>query len=120
MRRKGPASGRSSGSEDDQIAATRNLAKANREAVEADAHLGRARQAVAEAAHELIRLKSVEAEAVQRAKEARAQALQEPGKRSTDGVEHGSFVKSVSTTAAKGHRLGADTGADLHPTELSG
>jgi|ERR1700683_3644623 len=75
LRRKGPASGRSSGSEDDQIAAKRNLAKANREAVdEADAHLGRARQAVAEAAHELIRLKSVEAEAVQRAKEARAQA----------------------------------------------
>jgi hypothetical protein len=74
LRRKGPASGRSSGSEDDQIAATRNLAKANREAVEADAHLRRARQAVAEAAHELMRLKSVEAEAVQRAKEARAQA----------------------------------------------
>jgi hypothetical protein len=73
-RRKGSASGRRSGSEDDQIAAKRNLEKANRDAEQADAHLARARQAVADATHELTRLKSVEAEAVQRSKEARARA----------------------------------------------
>jgi hypothetical protein len=73
-RTKGFASGRSSEPEDDQIAAKRNLEKANREAEQADSHLARVRQAVAEVAHELARLKSAEAEAVRRSKEARANA----------------------------------------------
>jgi hypothetical protein len=70
----GSGSDRSSRSEADQIAAKRNVEKANREAEQADAHVEKARQAVAKAADELTRLKSAEALAVQRSKEAHAQA----------------------------------------------
>jgi len=73
-RKTGSASDRSSRSEADQIAAKRNLENANRDAEQADAHAERARQAVAKAADELTRLKSAEALAVQRSKEAHAQA----------------------------------------------
>jgi hypothetical protein len=73
-RRKASGLARGSGSEADQIAAKRNLENANREAEKADAHLERARQAVARAADQLTRLKSAEALAVQRSKEAHAGA----------------------------------------------
>ena len=71
-RRKGSASARRSGSGDDKFAAKRNLEKATREAKQADAHLEKTRQVVARAADELTRLKSAEALAVQRSKEAHA------------------------------------------------
>jgi hypothetical protein len=71
-RTRGSASARSSGSEADQIAAKHNFEKANREAEHADADLEKARRAIAEATDELTRLKSAEALAIQRSKEAHA------------------------------------------------
>ncbi len=59
----------------DQMAAKRNVEKANREAEQADAHVDKARRAVAQAADELTRLKSAEALAVRRSKEAHARAV---------------------------------------------
>lgn len=56
----------------DKIAAERNLAKAQHEAEQADAHLETASQAVADAAQELTRLKSAEALAIRRSKQAHA------------------------------------------------
>jgi hypothetical protein len=73
-RTKASGSGRSSRSEADQIAAKRNVEKANHEAEQADAHVEKARQAVKKTAAELGRLKSVEALAVRRSKEAHARA----------------------------------------------
>jgi hypothetical protein len=73
-RAKASGSGRSSRSEADQIAAKRNVEKANHEAEQADAHVEKARQAVKKTAAELGRLKSVEALAVRRSKEAHARA----------------------------------------------
>lgn len=73
-RTKGSWSGRSSRSEADQIAAKSDLEKANHEAEQADAHVEKAIQAVKETAAELSRLKSVEAQAVRRSKEAHARA----------------------------------------------
>jgi hypothetical protein len=69
-RTKDVASARSTRSEADHIAAQRNSEKANREAEQADAEVEKARRAVAEAADELTRLKSAEALAVRRSKEA--------------------------------------------------
>jgi len=73
-RTKGPGSGRGSRSEADQIAAKSDLEKANHEAEQADAHVEKARQAVKKTAAELSRLKSAEALAVRRSKEAHARA----------------------------------------------
>jgi hypothetical protein len=73
-RRKDSGSGRSSRSEADQIAAKRNWEKANHEAEQADAHVEKATQAVKKTAAELSRLKSAEAQAVRRSKEAHARA----------------------------------------------
>lgn len=73
-RTKGSGSGRSSRSGADQIAAKRNLDKANHDAQQADAHVEKARQAVKKAAAELSRLKSAEALAVRRSEEAHARA----------------------------------------------
>jgi hypothetical protein len=69
---KDSASAQRARSEADQIAARRELEKASHEAEQAGAHLEKARQAVAEAAQELTRLKSAEALAVRRSKEAHA------------------------------------------------
>jgi hypothetical protein len=55
-----------------KIAAERALAKAQHEAEEADAHLEAASQAVADATQELTKLKSAEALAIRRSKEAHA------------------------------------------------
>ena len=66
-------SARSSRSEADQIAAKRNLDRANQEAEHADAHVEEARRVVKKAAAELSRLMSAEALAVGRSKEAHAQ-----------------------------------------------
>ena len=71
-RTKNSASARHSGSKADQVAAKRNVEKANREAEQADAHVDKARQSVAHAAAELTRLKSAESLAVRRSKEAHA------------------------------------------------
>ena len=73
-RPKGSGSARDSTSEARRIAATRDADKANHEAEQADAQAEKARQAVKEAAAELTRLKSAEAKAVQRSKEAHARA----------------------------------------------
>ena len=72
---KDPVTTRSSRSKAEQIAAQRNLAKANREVEQADAEVKKARQRVAEAADELARLKSAETLAVRRSKEARDRTL---------------------------------------------
>ena len=72
---KDPGPTRSSRSKGDQIAAQRNLAKANREIEQADAEVKKARQRVAKAADELTRLKSAEMLAVRRSKEAHDRAL---------------------------------------------
>lgn len=69
---KNSASARRARSEAGQIAAGRNLEKAYHEAEQADAHVKKAKQAVAQAAQELTLLKSTEAMAVRRAKEAHA------------------------------------------------
>jgi hypothetical protein len=71
---EGPGSDRSPRSEVDQIAAKRNVNKANQEAEEADADVEKARRAVKKTAAELSRLKSAEALAVRRSKEAHARA----------------------------------------------
>lgn len=73
-RARGSLPARSPSSKVDQVAAKRNLEKANREAAQADAHMEKARQALATAVDELTRLKSAEALAVRRSKEAHAQA----------------------------------------------
>ncbi len=72
-RTKGSASARTSRSGADQLA-KRNLEKASRDVEQADAHVEKARQAVAEAANELTRLKSAEALARQRSREAHDRA----------------------------------------------
>jgi len=66
------ASARRSKSEATRTSAERELEHANHELEKADAHLAETRQALAEAAQELSRLKSAEALAVRRAKEAQA------------------------------------------------
>jgi hypothetical protein len=71
---KDAASGRRSRSEADQIAAKRNVDKANKEAEEADADVQKARRAVKKVAAELSRLTSAEALAVRRSKDAHARA----------------------------------------------
>jgi hypothetical protein len=71
-RPKGSGSARDSKSEADRIAAQRDLDKANHDAEQADAQAEKARQAVKEAAAELTRLKSAEAQAVRRSKDAHA------------------------------------------------
>ena len=73
-RLEGSRTDRSSPSEADQTAAKRKLEKANHEAEQADAHVEKARQAVKETAAELTRLKSAEAMALRRSKEAHARA----------------------------------------------
>jgi hypothetical protein len=73
-RSEGSGSDRSSRSEADQTAAKRKLEKVNQEAEQADAHVEQARQAVKETAAELAWLKSAEALAVRRSKEAHARA----------------------------------------------
>jgi hypothetical protein len=55
-----------------RIAAKRDLDKANHEAEQADAHVEKARRAVKKAAAELTRLKSIEAQAARRSKDAHA------------------------------------------------
>ena len=56
------------------MAATRALAKADREAQQADAQVEKARHAVKVAAAELTRLQSAETEAVRRAKDVHARS----------------------------------------------
>ena len=73
-RTKRSGSGRTLRSEADQIAAKQNLEKANHEAEQTDTDVEKARQAVKKAAAELSRLKSAEAHAVRRSKEAHARA----------------------------------------------
>jgi hypothetical protein len=73
-RAKRSGSGRNPRSEADQIAAKRDLEKANHEAEQADTHVKEARKAVKKTAAELSRLKSAEALAVRRSKEAHARA----------------------------------------------
>jgi hypothetical protein len=73
-RTRGSGSPRDSTSEARRIARTRDVDKANHEAEQADAHVEKARQAVKEAAAELTRLKSAEAQAVQRSRDAHARA----------------------------------------------
>jgi hypothetical protein len=73
-RTKGSGSAREAKSEAQRIAAERDLDKANHEADQADAHVETARHAVKEAAAVLTRLKSAEAQAVRRSKEAHARA----------------------------------------------
>jgi hypothetical protein len=74
-RTKGAASTQGSRSEGAQIAARRNLEKANREVEQADAEVKKARKAVAETADQLTRLKSAEALAVRRSKDAHVRAV---------------------------------------------
>jgi hypothetical protein len=69
-RTRGSGSPRDSKSKAQQIVRTRDVDKANREAEQADAQVEKARQAVKEAAAELTRLKSAEAQAVQRSRAA--------------------------------------------------
>ena len=69
-RTKGSTSDRGSGPRVDQAAARRELEKANRDVEQAVADVVKARRAVAVAADELKRLKSAEALAVRRSKEA--------------------------------------------------
>jgi hypothetical protein len=73
-RTKGPGSSRPSPSDARQIAAQHELDKADREAEQADAQVEKARQAVKETAAELSRLRSAEAQAVRRSKDAHARA----------------------------------------------
>lgn len=69
---KGAAFPRRAKSEADQIAASRNLEKAQHEAEQADAQVEKLSQAAAEATQELTRLKSAEALAKRRSREAHA------------------------------------------------
>jgi hypothetical protein len=73
-RTKGSGSARDMKSEAHRVAAKRDSDNARHEAEQADAHVKKARQAVKEAAAELTRLKSAEAQAVQRSKDAHARA----------------------------------------------
>jgi len=73
-RTKASTSDRSSMSRADQVAAQRDLERANDEVEQADADVVKARRAVAVAANELKRLKSAEALAVRRSKEAHDRA----------------------------------------------
>jgi hypothetical protein len=72
--KKGSGSARDSKTESQRMAAKHDLGKAHHEAERADAHVEKARLAVKEAAAELARLKSAEAQAVRRSKEAHARA----------------------------------------------
>jgi hypothetical protein len=74
-RTRGSGSPSDSKSKAQQIVRTRDVDKANREAEQADAHAEKARQAVKEAAAELTRLKSAEAQAVQRSRAAHTRAV---------------------------------------------
>jgi hypothetical protein len=67
---KGSTSARGVRTEAEQIAADRNVEKAQHEAEQADADVQQARQALAEATQEVNRLKSAEALAVRRSKAA--------------------------------------------------
>jgi hypothetical protein len=69
-RTKDAASARRTPSKTDRITAQRNSEEANRAAEQADAEVEKARQAVAEAVDALTRLKSAEALAVRRSREA--------------------------------------------------
>jgi len=73
-RKKGSGSARDSTSEAHQIAAKRDVDRAHREVEQADAQVEKARHVVKKAAAELTRLKSAEAKAVQRSKDANARA----------------------------------------------
>jgi hypothetical protein len=73
-RTKGSRPARDSETESQRIAAKHDLGTAKHEAEKADAHVEKARHAVKEAAAELTRLKSAEAQAVRRSKEAHARA----------------------------------------------
>ena len=73
-RTKASTSDRSSRSRADQVAAQRDLERANGDVEQADADVVKARRAVAVAADELKRLKSAEAVAVRRSKEAHDRA----------------------------------------------
>ena len=73
-RKKGSGSARDSTSEAHRIAAERDVEKEIHEAEQADAEVKKASQAVEVAAAELTRLKSAEAQAVQRSKDARTRA----------------------------------------------
>ena len=85
---KGSGSGRSRRSEADHIAAQRNVDKAIQEAEEADGHVETAKHAVKTASAELRRLKSAEALAVRRSKEAHAR-VSAAKRRSRDDPERG-------------------------------
>jgi hypothetical protein len=85
-RTKGFASARSTRSKADQSTAQRNSEKAKREAEQADAEVEKARQAVADAADELTRLKSAEALAVRRSKDAHDRASAAKKNLSKDGA----------------------------------
>lgn len=74
QRTTGSTSDRSSRSRADQVAAQRDLEKAKRDVEQADADVVKARRAVAVVADELKRLKSGEALAVRRSKEAHDRA----------------------------------------------
>ena len=80
---KGSASARRSRSEASRISAERNFEKASREAEQAAARVEKARRAVMEATQELTRLKSAEALAARRSKEAHARASAAKKKLST-------------------------------------
>ncbi len=73
-RTKDAASARRTPSKTDRITAQRNSEEANRAAEQADAEVEKARQAVAEAVDALTRLKSAEALAVRRSREAHDRA----------------------------------------------
>jgi hypothetical protein len=73
-RTKSSGAARDSKTETQRIAAQHDLAKATHEAEQADAEVEKARQLVKKAAAELTRLKSTEAQAVQRSKDAHARA----------------------------------------------
>jgi hypothetical protein len=73
-RTKDAASARRTPSKTDRITAQRNSEEANRAAEQADAEAEKARQAVAEAVDALTRLKSAEALAVRRSREAHDRA----------------------------------------------
>jgi hypothetical protein len=73
-RKNRSGSARDSTSEAHQIAAKRDVDRAHREVEQADAEVKRSRQTVKEAAAELTRLKSAEAQAVRRSKDAHARA----------------------------------------------
>src|ERR1700677_4223892 len=83
-RAKASGSPRRSKSEPHHIVSRRDVDKANREAQQADAQVEKARRAVEEATAELARLKSAEAQAVQRSRNAHARTA--PKKRISKGL----------------------------------